>query len=97
MAITRTLGWLTIKHELVSLYRLIRHPRAPRKAKWLVAAAVIYVISPIDFVPDWFPLLGQLDDVVLMPLLLMLAWWVVPDDIRNACRNSDQLPDATEQ
>lgn len=48
-------------------------PRVPRRAKWLAAAAVAYLASPIDLIPDFIPVLGQLDDLVIVPGLMWLA------------------------
>ena len=48
-------------------------PRVPRSAKWLAAAAVAYALSPIDLIPDFIPVIGHLDDLVIVPALAWLA------------------------
>lgn len=72
---------------------MLKHPRTPRRAKWLFAAALAYAASPIDLIPDWIPVLGHLDDVVVVPLLLWLAWRQVPPEVRReATRLADSPP-----
>jgi len=71
----------------VGLYRLVyRDPRTPRVARWLLAAAVGYLLSPIDIIPDWIPLLGHVDDVLIVPGLIALALRLVPAEIIADCR-----------
>jgi uncharacterized membrane protein YkvA (DUF1232 family) len=64
----------------VALYKAMHsHPRTPMIARWLLWAAVAYALSPIDLIPDFFPVIGHLDDVVIVPLLVILAMRMVPD------------------
>lgn len=62
---------------------LSRDPEVPTISKWLLAAALAYLISPIDLVPDFIPVLGQLDDLVLVPTLLWLAVRFIPITVRE--------------
>lgn len=64
---------------------LMEHPATPRASRWLIAAALFYVAIPFDLVPDWIPLLGQLDDVLIVGCLLWLAWRLVPPEVRAQC------------
>ena len=63
-----------------ALYRELRvlrlaasDPRVPRSAKWLAAAAIAYAVSPIDLIPDFIPVIGHLDDLLIVPALAWLA------------------------
>ena len=60
------------------LRQLAADPRTPRRARWLLIALAVYLVNPIDLVPDMIPVLGQLDDVAVAALLLWLAWRAVP-------------------
>jgi uncharacterized membrane protein YkvA (DUF1232 family) len=74
------------KSEL-KVYRLIlSDPRTPRPAKWLLGAAIAYAISPIDLIPDFIPVLGYLDDVVIVPTLIVLAVKLIPQKVVEDCR-----------
>jgi uncharacterized membrane protein YkvA (DUF1232 family) len=53
---------------LLALWKLFKHPETPRAAKWMAIAVVAYAVSPIDLIPDFIPVLGQLDELVLIPL-----------------------------
>jgi uncharacterized membrane protein YkvA (DUF1232 family) len=69
------------------VYRLIlSDPRTPRPAKWLLGAAIAYAISPIDVIPDFIPVLGYLDDVLIVPTLVILAVKLVPQEVVDDCR-----------
>ena len=77
----------------VKYYRAVaRHPRTPALSKWLLLAALAYLLSPIDLIPDWIPVIGYLDDVVIVPVLVALACALVPGDVRAECRKESELP-----
>ena len=67
-----------LEEETAALYFAARDPRTPWYAKWLVAAIVAYALSPIDLIPDFVPVLGYLDDLILIPLGIVLAVRLVP-------------------
>ena len=67
-----------MRDESCALYLASRDPRTPWYAKWLVAAVVAYAVSPIDLIPDFIPVLGQLDDLLLLPIGVALAIRLVP-------------------
>ncbi len=71
----------------IRVYRLIQqHPRTPKAAKILVGAAVAYSLSPIDLIPDFIPVVGHLDDVIVVPALLWAAVRIIPKDVLQECR-----------
>lgn len=75
-----------LKRETLALYLAARDPRTPWYARLLVAAIAAYALSPIDLIPDFVPVLGLLDDVVLLPLGVALALRLVPADVMAECR-----------
>ena len=75
-----------LKAETYALYLAARHPGTPWYAKLLVAAIVAYALSPIDLIPDFVPILGYLDDLVLIPLGIALAIRMIPSSILEECR-----------
>ena len=77
---------LQLKQEF-EVYRLVlRHPKTPVIAKILLGLAIGYALMPFDFIPDFIPVIGQLDDLVLVPLLVYLALKMIPDAIVTECR-----------
>src|SRR3546814_19345602 len=68
----------TIRRDVVALYLAARDPRVPWYAKALAACVAAYALSPIDLIPDFIPVLGYLDDVILVPLGILLAVRHVP-------------------
>jgi uncharacterized membrane protein YkvA (DUF1232 family) len=67
-----------VKVHLVALWKLFRHPQTPRAAKWVAGAVLAYALSPIDLIPDFIPVLGMLDDVIIVPLGIALAVRLTP-------------------
>jgi uncharacterized membrane protein YkvA (DUF1232 family) len=79
-----------LKGETLALYLAARHPRTPWYAKAFVAGVVAYAFSPIDLIPDFVPILGHLDDLVLVPLGIALAIRLIPPDVLAECRAKAQ-------
>lgn len=75
-----------IKRDGVTLWFAARHPRTPWYAKAMGAFVVVYALSPIDLIPDFIPVLGYVDDVLLLPALIWLAVRLLPADVRQSCR-----------
>jgi len=75
-----------LRSESYTLYLAARHPATPWYARLLVAAIVAYAFSPIDLIPDFVPVLGVLDDLVLVPLGMALAIRLVPAAVMTECR-----------
>ncbi len=69
------------------MYQLVlKDRRTPRLAKVLLGLAVGYALSPVDLIPDFVPVLGYLDDIVLVPALVLLALKMVPRQVIEDCR-----------
>ncbi len=77
-----------IQAEFATYRRILHHPRTPRRARWLLGAALAYALSPIDLIPDWIPIIGHLDDVIIVPLLVWFALRQVPPDVVAECRRA---------
>ena len=75
-----------LRVEVYALYLACRDPRVPWYAKAFAACVVAYAFSPIDLIPDPIPVLGQLDDLVLVPLGVLLARRMIPKPILAECR-----------
>jgi uncharacterized membrane protein YkvA (DUF1232 family) len=79
-----------LRAETFALYLAARDPRTPWYAKLLVAGIVAYAFSPIDLIPDFVPILGYLDDLILIPVGIALAIKLVPDAVLAECRAQAQ-------
>jgi len=66
---------------LIALWKLFKHPQAPRGARWVAVAVLAYAVSPIDLIPDFIPVLGQLDDLLIIPLGVALVRRMTPDPL----------------
>ncbi len=75
-----------VKKELAYYRRVIKDPRTPRSARWLLGLAVGYAVFPIDLIPDFIPVIGYLDDVLLVAILVILAMKMVPPEVIEDCR-----------
>jgi uncharacterized membrane protein YkvA (DUF1232 family) len=70
-----------LERDVHALYLAARDPRVPWYAKAVALAVAAYALSPIDLIPDFIPILGHLDDLVLLPLGIMLAVKLIPPEI----------------
>ncbi|HYD55398.1 MAG TPA: DUF1232 domain-containing protein [Burkholderiales bacterium] len=75
-----------LRLDALALALAVRHPRTPWYAKLLVAGLVAYVLTPVDLVPDAFPVLGLVDDAIFIPVALGLARRFVPAPVFGDCR-----------
>jgi uncharacterized membrane protein YkvA (DUF1232 family) len=75
-----------IKLELMALVIAAQDTRTPRRAKILLLFLLAYAASPIDLIPDFIPVLGLLDEVVLLPIGVWLAVRMIPPDVMDAAR-----------
>ena len=75
-----------LKREIHALYLACRHPDTPWYAKLCALLVVGYALSPIDLIPDFIPVLGYLDDLLLLPLGIALVLRMIPEPVLNECR-----------
>ena len=75
-----------ILREVRFVKLVLSHERTPRAAKWLAGGLVAYALSPIDLIPDFIPVLGHLDDLVVLPIGLWCLIRMLPEDVRRECR-----------
>lgn len=78
-----SLLWTVIRGDARLLWRALKHPLAPGWLKPAVALIVLYVLSPIDFIPEVVPILGVMDDVVLVPLAIRFILNRLPPRLRD--------------
>jgi uncharacterized membrane protein YkvA (DUF1232 family) len=79
-----------LKVETYALYLAIKDPRTPWYAKLFAAGVAGYAFSPIDLIPDFIPVLGYLDDLVLIPLGIILVRKLIPEDVLADCREKSR-------
>ena len=82
---------------LIALWKLFKHPETPLGAKMVAIAVIAYAVSPIDLIPDFIPVLGQLDELILLPLGVALAVKLTPQPLwearlREAEASAERLP-----
>ena len=75
-----------LKRETYALYLACRDPRTPWYGRALAACVVGYAFSPIDLIPDFIPVLGYLDDLILIPMGIALVLKVIPSEVMAECR-----------
>lgn len=75
-----------IRTETIALSLAFRHKRTPIFARILIFCTLCYALSPIDLIPDFIPVLGYLDDILILPMMIFLAVRLIPSDVMNECR-----------
>jgi uncharacterized membrane protein YkvA (DUF1232 family) len=98
-AVARLRAWAkTLKRDVVALHLAARDPHTPLGARILALAVLAYALSPLDLIPDFIPILGQLDDVILVPLGIWLVVRMIPREVFTDARARAQdmdLPPAS--
>lgn len=80
--LTRLKHWAAaLKRDVHAIYLAARDPRVPWYAKALAVAVAAYALSPIDLIPDFIPVLGYLDDLIIVPLGVWLAVRLIPAEV----------------
>lgn len=85
-----------LRQEIHALYLAYRDPRVPWYAKAFAACVVAYALSPIDLIPDAIPVIGYLDDLILVPLGIRLALKMIPQEVVADCREKARLATLSE-
>ncbi len=75
-----------LKSEIHALYLAARDPRTPWYAKVLAVLIIGYALSPIDLIPDFIPVLGYLDDLIIVPAGIALLMRIIPNGVLQECR-----------
>jgi len=75
-----------LKRDIPALFLALGNSKTPPAAKIFAGIAVAYALSPVDLIPDFIPVLGMLDDVVILPLLVGLALKLIPENVLCECR-----------
>ena len=89
--------WQFLKREAAMVWLLLRNPKAPLAAKVVAIAAALYLFSPLDIVTDLIPILGWIDDAIIVSALLSLAYRLLPPDVyeslkRQAAKRTGNQP-----
>lgn len=79
-----------LKSDIPAVFLALRDKETPIVAKIFAAVTVAYALSPIDLIPDFIPLLGYLDDIILLPALAALTIRLVPKDVMERCRKQSE-------
>lgn len=84
-ALTGPAARRALKIRVFALWKLLRHPNTPWPSKAVAGLVLLYALSPIDLIPDFIPVLGLLDELLLLPLGLALAVALAPKPLWQAC------------
>ena len=75
-----------LKQEIPAVLLALKSKKTPLPAKLMAALTVAYALSPIDLIPDFIPVLGYLDDVILLPVLIVITVKLIPAPVLERCR-----------
>lgn len=79
-----------LKIDLPAVFVALKHKETPLLPKILAAVTLCYALSPIDLIPDFIPILGYLDDVVLLPMLIAITIKCIPSEVFQECRRESE-------
>ena len=77
----------SLRRDVMTLWFVLKHPDTPWLARALAAILTAYALSPIDLIPDFIPVLGYLDDLIIVPLGIWLLLKIIPEQVLMECRN----------
>ena len=84
-----------LKIDVYALYLAYKDPRVPWHAKIFIALIVGYALSPIDLIPDFIPVLGYLDDLIIIPAGISLSLKMIPKEVLEECRGRAESVEKT--
>lgn len=84
-----------LKKDIPAVLFALKHPKTPLKAKIIAAVAVAYALSPIDLIPDFIPVLGYIDDIIVLPALITISIKLIPADVFEECRKKAEANDSS--
>ena len=76
-----------LKADVPAVFLALKHRKTPILAKVIAGITIAYALSPIDIIPDFIPVLGLLDDIILLPALIAIVIKLIPNDVFEECRN----------
>lgn len=79
-----------LKKDIPAVFLALKHSDTPLPAKIFAGITMAYALSPIDLVPDFIPVLGYLDDVILLPLLVALTVKMIPKEVMDECKRQSE-------
>lgn len=79
-----------LKTDIPAVFLAMKHKDTPVVAKILAAVTIGYALSPIDLIPDFIPVLGLLDDIIILPVFIALTLKIIPPDVFETCRKEAQ-------
>ena len=79
-----------LKTDIPAVFLALKEKRTPWYAKIIAAMVVVYALSPIDLIPDFIPVLGYLDDLIILPVLIALCVKWIPEDVLADCRSRSE-------
>ena len=77
------LVWALVRSDAGLLWRALRHPLSPAWFKWGTAGVLLYLVSPIDLIPDFIPFIGVMDDIIIVPLAIRWLLNHLPQVLRD--------------
>jgi len=81
-----------LKNEIIAISLALKDKRTPLVAKIMIGLTISYALSPIDLIPDFIPVFGYLDDLIILPIMIIISLKLIPEEVLNDCRekvNSD--------
>lgn len=75
-----------LKSNIVAIYLSMKDKRTPLIAKIMIVLTISYAVSPIDLIPDFIPILGYLDDLIILPIMITISIKLIPKEVFEDCR-----------